>query len=151
MTTHLHSRGLAVGAMCAALALGGPTLAQTVSGGTAGGVAGSGVSASTSGSGTLSKSPDSTAVGVQGGGAATAVDGTVRTDSKARVRDEHGMQRSVAQARTDDERARSTTHTIVNPSGVHSRTRTFYREKGEKPVHDSTSVRVKPDGSTTTR
>jgi hypothetical protein len=145
------SRPLAAGALCAALALSGPSLAQTISGGTSGGVSGAGVSASTYGSGTMTNTPDRTAVGVEGGGAATAVDGVARTDSKANVRDDRGMQRSTASARTEDERARSTTHTIVNPSGVRSRTSSFYREQGSKPVHETTTTRVAPDGTVTTR
>jgi hypothetical protein len=142
----LRSTSAALAALSIALAA--PAVAQTVSGGSAGGVEGPGVSASTYGAGET----DGQSVGVQGGGAATAIDGTASTDSAAKVNERRAMQRSVAKARDDDERARSRTHTIVrNGETVRSRTTSFYKQKGEKPVHESVYSVTTPEGQTVTR
>ena len=151
----IQSIRLGIAAGSAALLVGvspvGPAWAQTVSGGTSGGVSGPGVSASTYGSGTLSNSADSTAMGVEGGGAATAEGGTATTDSTAKLNAHRAMQRSTSRASDDDERARSRTMTVVTPAGVRSRTSSMYKEQGQKPVRESTTVRVAPDGTTTTK
>lgn len=126
-----------------ALLLTSPAMAQSVSGGTAGGVQGAGVSASTYGAGQT----DGQSIGIQGGGEATAVDGTARTDSSAKVNERRAMQRSVATARDDDERARSRTRTVVRQGEeVRSRTMSMYKQKGEKPVRESTYSVTTPDG-----
>jgi hypothetical protein len=92
------------------------------------------VYASTSGTG--SSTPDSVQVG--GTADARASDGgTASTNSTARFKNNRGNQRSVANARDDDERARSHTHTIVRPNGeVTSRSFSKYKEQGEKPIID---------------
>lgn len=127
------------------LLIGAPVLAQEISGGTAGGVQGKDVSASTYGAGKT----DGQSIGIQGGGAATAADGgTASSDSSAKVNERRAMQRSVATARDDDERARSRTHTIVRQGEVvRSRTTSMYKEKGEKPVHESTYSVTTPEGT----
>lgn len=138
---HLQSAAAALAA--SGLLLGAPAYAQ-ISGGTAGGVQGDGVSASTYGAGQT----DGQSIGVQGGGEATAVDGSVRTDSKAKVNERRAMQRSVASARDDDERARSRTHTVVRQGEVvRSRTMSMYKQKGEKPVREHTYSVTTPEGT----
>jgi hypothetical protein len=125
------------------LLLAAPAIAQSVSGGTSGGVQGDGVSASTYGAGQT----DGQSIGIQGGGQATAVDGTASTDSSAKVNERRAMQRSVATARDDDERARSRTRTTVRQGDVvRSRTTSMYKQKGEKPVRESTYSVTTPDG-----
>jgi hypothetical protein len=142
------SRSTSAALAAVSLALAAPAMAQTISGGTAGGVAGPGVSASTYGAGET----DGQSVGVQGGGAATAIDGTASTDSRAKVNERRAMQRSVAKARDDDERARSRTRTVVrNGEMVRSRTTSFYKQKGEKPIHENVYSVTTPDGQTVTR
>jgi hypothetical protein len=141
-------------AALAAVALSGalaalPALAQDVSGGTAGGVAGRDVSASTQGSGQYSSTPDGSAIGVQGGGAATATDGTATTRSDAKLNERRAMQRSVASASDEDERARSRTRTVVREDEVRSRTMSRYKERGEKPVREMTYSVTTPEGETT--
>jgi len=129
-----------------ALAIGLPGLAvaQTVQGGTSGGLSGPGVGASTYGSGYT----DGTAIGVTGGGEATAGDGTATTRSTAKLNEQRAMQRSVATARDEDERARSRTHTIVRQGEVvRSRTTSSYKARGEKPQHETVTTVVKPDGA----
>lgn len=116
--------------------------------GTSGGVEGRNVSASTYGYGGATP----TGTQVEGGGAATAVDGEASTRTDAKANERRAVQRSVATAQTEDERARSRTRTMVQPSGtVRSTTRSMYKAQGEKPVKESSRVVVNPDGTTTTR
>jgi hypothetical protein len=137
-------RSTATALAAAGLLLGPPALAQTISGGSAGGVQGQGVSASTYGAGQT----DGQSIGVQGGGEATAVDGSARTDSTAKVNERRAIQRSVATARDDDERARSRTQTVVRQGEVvRSRTMSMYKEKGEKPVREHTYSVTTPEGT----
>jgi len=152
MTSMIYRLGAPSAALVLMLSAAAPGLAgaQTISGGSSGGLSGNGVSASTYGSGERTTTSDGSSIGVQGGGASTAVDGVASTDSRAKLNDKRAMQRSVARAQDDDERARSTTQTIVNPGGVRSRTTSFYREQGEKPVRETVITRTAPDGTTTT-
>lgn len=144
--TFKHSKA-ALAASILALGLAPPALAQTT-GGSSSGQEGRGVSASTWGEG--SQTPDS--VEVRGGGEATAEDGTARTDSRARVNKNRAMQHSRARARTDDERARSRTHTVVRRDGtIRSRSSSMYRQKGERPVRDREFTITHPDGTVETR
>ena len=124
-----------------------PVMAQTVTGGTAGGVQGRDVSASTCGSG----STDGTRIGVAGCADAAALDGgAADTSTRANVNDRRAMQRSVATARDEDERARSMTRTTVRDGEVvRSRTMSMYKEKGERPVREVESIRATPEGTTT--
>ena len=86
-----------------AVALAVPAFAQ-VSGGTSGGVQGEDVNASTSGYG----STDGTSTTIGGTADAGAANGgTADTNVRANVNDRRAMQRSTANARDDDERARS--------------------------------------------
>jgi hypothetical protein len=112
-------------------------------------VSGKDVSASTQGSGQYSSTPDGSAIGVQGGGQATAVDGTANTRSDAKLNERRAMQRSVATARDDDERARSRTRTVVREGEVRSRTMSRYKERGEKPEREMTYSVTTPEGTTT--
>lgn len=152
MTSITYRLGAPTAALALLLSASAPGLAgaQTISGGSSGGVSGQGVSASTYGSGERTTTADGSSIGIEGGGGATAIDGTASTDSRAKLNDQRAMQRSVARAQDDDERARSTTRTMVNPSGVRSRTSSFYREQGEKPVRETVITRTAPDGTTTT-
>ncbi len=113
-----------------ALAAAVPAFAQ-VSGGTSGGVQGEDVSASTSGYG----STDGTSTTIGGTADAGAANGgTADTNVRANVNDRRAMQRSTANARDDDERARSRTRTVVRQGEiVRSRTSTMYKQKGERP------------------
>ena len=124
-----------------------PLAAQTVVGGTAGGVQGRDVSASTCGSGQT----DGASIGVAGCADAAAVNGgTADTSTRANVNDRRAMQRSVATARDEDERARSMTRTSVRDGEVvRSRTMSMYKEKGERPVREVESIRATPEGTTT--
>lgn len=121
---------------------------RPISGGTSGGVQGQGVSASTYGQGTT----DGSSLGVTGGGEATAIDGEAETRSTARLNDRRAMQRSTATARTDDERARSRTRTVVRDGeDVRSRTTSMYRDgDGGPPVRESTCTRSTATGTVTT-
>lgn len=142
----LAASALAFGALPAA------GVAQTLQGGTSGGVSGQGVSASTYGSGVSTTAPDGTSIGVTGGGAASAADGTATTRSDAKLNEQRAMQRSVASARDDDERARSRTHTVVRQGEVvRSRTSSMYKMRGEKPVREMTTSVTTPEGTTTTQ
>ena len=125
-----------------------PTTTTTTSGGTAGGVQGSGVSANTSGTGYLITGPNGTqGTGVSGTADATAEDGTVTTRIDGRANEKRAMQRSSATARTDDERARSRTRTMVSPNDtIRSRTTSTYKARGEKPVRETVSTIVCADG-----
>lgn len=136
---------LAASAMALSLSLApGLSVAQTVQGGTSGGVSGPGVGASTYGSGYT----DGSAIGVSGGGAANAGYGTATTRSDAKLNERRAMQRSVATARDEDERARSRTHTVVRQGEeVRSRTTSWYKARGEKPVHESVVTVARPDGA----
>ena len=120
----------------------------TIQGGTSGGVTGRDVSASTYGYGT--GTPTGTAV--EGGGAATAVDGEASTSTEAKANERRAVQRSVATAQTDDERARSRTRTAVKANEtVRSKTVSRYKAQGEKPVKEMTTTVVNADGTVTTR
>jgi len=128
-----------------AFALSVPAAAQQVKGTTSGTAQGSGVSATTCGTGTTT--PNS--ITVSGCADATATDGTTSTRNRAHVNDHMGMQRSVATARTDEERARSMTHTRVRQGEVvNSRTTTMYKQRGERPVRETTTVRATPETTT---
>jgi hypothetical protein len=113
-------------------------MAQTASTGTSTGVTGRDVSVGTYGSGQTTTSPDGSSLGVSGGGYATAGNGgSATTDSQAKLNERRAMQRSVATAQDDDERARSRTRTVVrNGETVRSRSHTFYKADGERPVHE---------------
>lgn len=129
----------------AALALSGAATAQTQTGGSSSQTPdGRGVQAGTYGSGTSGDG----GVGVSGGGSAMAADGgTASTDSSARFNTENNTarQRSRAAATDADERARSTTTTRVRRDGeVVSRSRSFYKERGEKPVIDRQRTSTAP-------
>lgn len=143
------SKNMSAALAATSLLIAAPAVAQPITGGSAGGVQGQDLSASTWGAGET----DGQSVGVQGGGAAVAADGgTARSDSDAKVNERRAMQRSTAVARDDDERARSRTHTIVrNGETVRSRTTSFYKQKGEKPVHENVYSVTTPDGQTVTR
>lgn len=150
MTIRRISAALAASALTASM-IATPLAAQTIQGGTAGGVSGPGVSASTYGSGQTTTSPEGASIGVTGGGEASAADGTASTRSDAKLNDRRAMQRSVARARDDDERARSRTRTIVREGEeVRSRTSSFYKQKGEKPVRETVYSVTRSDGSTAT-
>ena len=145
---------LAVSGLALSLALAPAAFAQqttstpTTQGGTSGGVEGRNVSASTYGYGASTP----TGTQIDGGGAATAVDGEASTRTDAKANERRAVQRSVATAQTEDERARSRTRTMVQPNGtVRSTTRSMYKAQGEKPVKEGSRVVVKPDGTTTTR
>ena len=130
-----------------ALAIGVPAGAQVVSGGTEGGVRGEDVSASTCGYG----STDGSSNTVGGCADAEARDGgTATTSTQAKTNERRAMQRSVANARDEDERARSRTHTVVRDGEVvRSRTMSMYKMKGEKPVREVVSSKSTPQGTTT--
>ena len=130
-----------------ALAIGVPAGAQVVSGGTEGGVRGDDVSARTCGYG----STDGSGTTVGGCADAEARDGgTAETSTRAKSNERRAMQRSVANARDDDERARSRTRTVVrNGEVVRSRTQSMYKMKGEKPVREVVSTKATPDGTRT--
>ncbi len=125
-----------------------PTSTSTVSGGTSGSVQGRNVSAGTSGTGYLITGPNGTqGTGVSGTADATAEDGTVTTRVDGRSNEQRAMQRSSATARTDDERARSRTRTMVTPNDViRSRTTSTYKARGEKPVRETVSTITCADG-----
>lgn len=123
-----------------------PAAAQVVSGGTQGGVRGENVAASTCGYG----STDGSGTMVGGCAEAEARDGTANTRTDAKSNERRAMQRSVANARTDDERARSRTRTVVrNGEVVRSRTMSMYKMKGEKPVREVVSSKSTPEGTKT--
>lgn len=146
--TAYHTRSLLAASALALSLAAAPAAAQTVKGGTSGTAQGTDVSARTCGSGTTT--PNS--ITVAGCAEATANDGTTSTTNRARVNDHMGMQRSTAVARTDEERARSMTHTRVRQGEVvNSRTMTMYKQRGEKPVREVTSVRATPQGTTTNK
>ncbi len=119
-----------------------PAAAQ-VSGGTSGGVNGQDVSASTCGYGAT----DATSVTVGGCADAEARNGgTADTNTRARSNDRMGMQRSTATARDEDERARSRTFTKVRQGEVvRSRTSSMYKQRGEKPVRETSVVKATPE------
>ena len=126
-----------------------PTTSQTVSGGTAGGVEGRNVSASTSGTGYMTIGPTGLeGTRVTGTADARAEDGTVTTRIDANATEKRARQRATATARTDDERARSRTQTMVMPNQtIRSRTTSTYKTQGEKPVRESVTTIVCPDGT----
>lgn len=139
------------GAVSALALVAAPALAQqtgTVSGGTSGGYDGRNVGVSTYGAGT--STPTGTAI--DGGGEATAIDGSASTRTDAKANERRAMQRSVATAQTEDERARSRTRTMVLPNQtVRSKTTTTYKERGSKPVRETTTSVTNPDGTVSTR
>jgi hypothetical protein len=151
MMTKLNRSGALAASLAAAVLISGvPTFAQTVSGGSSGGLGGDGVSASTYGSGQQTTTPAGSSIGVGGGGDATAVDGgSASTRSDAKLNERRAMQRSVARARDDDERARSRTRTVVREGEVRSRTMSVYKQKGERPQHEMTYSVTTPEGTTT--
>lgn len=149
---HHHARAtlLASALSLAALAASPAAMAQTIQGGSSGGVSGPGVSASTYGTGETSQTSDGSTIGVTGGGEATAIDGTASTRSDAKLNERRAMQRSVATARDDDERARSRTRTVVRQGDeVRSRTISIYKQKGERPEREMTYSVTNADGTTT--
>jgi hypothetical protein len=119
-----------------------PAAAQVVSGGTQGGVSGQDVDASTCGYG----STDSSSVTVGGCADAEARNGgTADTSTRAKTNSRMGMQRSVATARDEDERARSRTMTKVRQGEVvRSRTMSMYKQRGERPVREVVTSTSKP-------
>jgi hypothetical protein len=127
----------------AALGLAAPATAQQrsqqppITSGTSGGVSGDDVSASTCGQGTT----DGTSMTVSGCADAEARNGgTAATSTRAQTNDHRAMQRSMATARDEDERARSRTHTVVrNGEVVRSRTQSMYKQRGEPPVRETTT------------
>ncbi len=121
-----------------------PAAAQ-VQTGTSGSVTGQDVSAGTSGYG----STDGQSINVGGSGQASAGDGgTAETSTRARTNDRRGMQRSVATARDEDERARSITRTRVRQGEVvDSTTRSRYKARGEPPVREVVRSRDTAKGS----
>ena len=125
----------------AALAQAGQQPRTTTQTGTSGGIDGRNVSVSTYGSG--ESRPTGTTV--DGGGDATAVDGSASTQTNARANERRAMQRSVATATSEDARARSRTHTMVLPNQtVRSTTTTMYKERGEQPVRETERSVVRP-------
>ena len=151
---HLHHTRVALLASALSLATLSPTaMAQTLQGGSSGGVAGPGVSASTYGSGQTSQTTDGSTIGVTGGGEATAIDGAASTRSDAKLNERRAMQRSVATARDEDERARSRTRTVVREGDeVCSRTVSIYKQKGERPQREMTySVSINEGATTETK
>lgn len=129
-----------------ALTIAVPALAQ-ISGGTSGGVQGEDVNASTSGYG--STDGESQTVGGTADAGATN-GGTADTNVRANVNDRRAMQRSTANARDDDERARSRTRTVVRQGEVvRSRTSSMYKQRGERPVREVISTRATQDGTVT--
>ena len=127
-----------------ALAL--PAAAQVTTG-TSGTAQGTDVRARTCGEGTTT----GTSIEVSGCAEATANDGgTVNTSNVAKANERMGMQRSRATAVDDDERARAMTHTRVRQGEVvRSRTMTFYKQQGERPVREVVSSTATPKAATT--
>ncbi len=117
-----------------------------VTGGTQGGVTGQDVSASTCGYGQT----DTNGVAVGGCADAEARNGgTVDTNTRAKTNERMGMQRSVATARDEDERARSRTMTKVRQGEVvRSRTTSMYKQKGERPVREVVTSNSTPETTT---
>jgi hypothetical protein len=115
-------------------------VAQTTQGGSQGGVQGRDVNVSTYGAGQTTTNPDGSSIGIQGGGEATAADGgSASTSADAKLNERRAMQRSMATAQDDDERARSRTRTVVRQDGdVRSRTMTKYKADGERPINEQT-------------
>lgn len=116
--------------------------------GSEGGVTGRNVTASTYGAGTINGQSGS---GVSGGGEAQAVDGTASTRSDAKYNERRSMQRSVANAQTEDERAVSRTRTNVNTKNetIRSTTMSRYKERGAPPVREVVRTVSTPEGTTT--
>lgn len=145
MTAYPINTVLAASALALSV-LASPAAAQVVSGGTTGTAQGTDVSATTCGNGTTT--PNS--IEVSGCAEATATNGTTSTTNRARVNERVGMQRSTAIARDEDERARSMTRTRVRQGEVvNSRTMSIYKERGERPVREVTSVKATPQATTT--
>jgi len=138
----LAATALALSALAVA-----PAGAQTVKTGTQGTAAGQDVRATTCGYGTTT----STGVTVEGCAEAEARNGgTVNTTNNVRANDQMGMQRSTASAVDEDERARARTQTKVRQGEVvRSRTMTWYKQRGEKPVRDVTTSTATPKTTTT--
>lgn len=137
-TYRFGQASIACAATVAAMCAGTAVAQQAASGNTVGTDR---VSAGTYGTGQAT----GTGIAIEGGGAAQADGGTAATQSDARFNQNHAMQRSTANARTDDERARSRTMTHVNKAGqARSRTMSMYKEKGEKPVIERDVSKSKP-------
>ncbi len=134
-----HVSAMLAASALAAGAFAAPALAQTVQGGSSGGVQGRDVNASTYGYGETTRNPDGATINVGGGGDATAVNGgTASTSADAKLNERRAMQRSVARAQDEDERATSRTRTVVRQGGdVRSRTVSRYKEQGEPVVRES--------------
>lgn len=118
-----------------------------VQGGSQGGAQGRNVSASTYGTGTV----DPNGVGVTGGGEARAVDGSASTRSDARFNKNRAVQRSVAEAQTEEERARSRTRTTANQrtDTVRSRTTSIYKADGQRAERETVRTVTTPEGTKT--
>lgn len=146
MSAYKRKAALAASAL-ALSAFAFPAAAQVVSGGTSGTAQGTDVRARTCGEGTTT----GTSIEVAGCAEATANDGgTVNTSNVAKANERMGMQRSRATATDDDERARAMTHTRVRQGEVvRSRTMTFYKQHGERPVREVISTTATPKGTTT--
>ena len=138
---------LASAVAASALLLGSAATAQQISGGSQGGAGSRDVNASTYGAGRTN--PDGTQIGISGGGEANAVNGAASTQSDAKLNERRAMQRSVATAQDEDERARSRTRTVVRAGeDVRSRTTSMYKQDGSRPVRETVVTR---DGETTVR
>jgi len=137
---------LAATTLALSAALAAPAAAQSTR--TSSGHQGQDVSVQTCGEG----STDGTSVQVSGCADAEARDGgTVSTRTQAQTNERRAMQRSTATARDEDERARSRTMTRVrNGEVVNSRSSTWYKQRGERPVRDTQRSTSTPQGTTTT-
>lgn len=147
MSAYQAKAAIAASALAlSALAL-APAAAQTVKTGTQGTASGQDVRATTCGYG----STTSTSVTVEGCAEAEARNGgTVDTMNRVRANDQVGMQRSTARATDEDERARARTQTMVRQGEVvRSRTMTWYKQRGEKPVREVTTSTSTPKTTTT--
>lgn len=141
-----YNTPIALAASALALALAAPASAQVVQGGSSGSLEGEDVSAGTSGYGSTDGSSITTG-GTADAGATNG--GTADTQVRSNTNDRRGMTKATAKARDDDERARSRTHTIVRDGEVvRSRTMTMYKQKGERPVRETTTVRATPETTT---
>lgn len=144
----MNAQGFHAAAIASALLLAAaPAAIAQTTGGSQGGVDGRNVSAATYGAGTITQN----GAGVSGGGEAEAVDGTATTRSDAKLNNRRAMQRSTADARTEDERATSRTRTMVKPNQetIRSTTTSRYKERGAPPVRESVRTVTTPEGTTT--
>jgi hypothetical protein len=145
----MNAQRLHAAAFASALLLtAAPAAMAQVTGGSGGGVQGRNVSAATYGAGTITQNGG---VGVAGGAAAEAVDGSASTGADARIDQRRGALRTTAEAQTEDERARSRTRVNVNPNQetVRSSTTSRYKERGSAPVRETVRTVTTPDGTET--